>query len=55
MVLLNGDVSFSSLIMIEEIIGSMFYKGSNIIYDIEWVILDEIHYVNDVEQGFIYK
>ena len=36
-----------------EIIGSMFYKGENIICDIEWVILDEMHYVNDVERGFI--
>ena len=53
MVLLNGDVSFSSLIMIAEIIGSIFYKGKYIICDIEWVILDEVHYVNNVERGFI--
>ena len=50
---LTCDVRFSYLIMITEIIGSMFYKGENIICDIEWVILDEVHYVNNVERGFI--
>ena len=49
MSLLAGDVSFSCLIMTTEIIGSMIYKGADIIRDIEWVILDEVHYVNDVE------
>ena len=47
--LLTGDVRYSLLIMTVEIIGSMFYKEENIIHDIEWFILDEVHYVNDVE------
>lgn len=28
---------------------SMLYKGSDIIRDLEWVIFDEVHYINDAE------
>lgn len=28
---------------------SMLYNGSDIIRDVEWVIFDEVHYVNDTE------
>ena len=55
--LLTGDVSLrpeaSCLIMTTEILRSMLYKGADIIRDIEWVILDEVHYVNDVDRGVI--
>ena len=27
----------------------MLYTGSDIIRDVEWVVFDEVHYVNDVE------
>ena len=27
----------------------MLYKGADLIRDIEWVIFDEVHYVNDLE------
>ena len=27
----------------------MLYKGADIIRDIEWVVFDEVHYVNDAE------
>lgn len=27
----------------------MLYNGSDIIRDVEWVIFDEVHYVNDAE------
>ena len=27
----------------------MLYNGSDIIRDVEWVIFDEVHYVNDTE------
>ena len=30
---------------------SMLYTGSDIIRDVEWVVFDEVHYVNDVEVG----
>jgi superfamily II RNA helicase len=28
---------------------SMLYRGSDVIRDLEWVIFDEVHYVNDAE------
>ena len=53
--LLTGDVSIKPeapcLIMTTEILRSMLYKGADIIRDIEWVIFDEVHYVNDAEVG----
>jgi len=30
---------------------SMLYTGSDIIRDVEWVVFDEVHYVNDAEVG----
>ena len=27
----------------------MLYNGSDIIRDVEWVVFDEVHYVNDSE------
>ncbi|PPD82300.1 hypothetical protein GOBAR_DD20770 [Gossypium barbadense] len=40
----------SCLIMTTELLRSMLYRGADIIRDIEWVIFDEVHYVNDVER-----
>lgn len=28
---------------------SMLYNGSEVIRDLEWVIFDEVHYINDAE------
>ncbi|KAL9334093.1 hypothetical protein Peur_074232 [Populus x canadensis] len=57
--LLTGDVSVrpeaSCLIMTTEILRSMLYRGADIIRDIEWVIFDEVHYVNDVERGVVWE
>ncbi|KAG6547499.1 hypothetical protein Mapa_010947 [Marchantia paleacea] len=57
--LLTGDVSLrpeaSCLIMTTEILRSMLYKGADIVRDIEWVIFDEVHYVNDVERGVVWE
>ena len=57
--LLTGDVSIkpdsSCLIMTTEILRSMLYKGADIIRDIEWVIFDEVHYVNDIERGVVWE
>jgi antiviral helicase SKI2 len=27
----------------------MLYNGSEVIRDLEWVIFDEVHYINDAE------
>ncbi|KAH9701584.1 DExH-box ATP-dependent RNA helicase DExH11 [Citrus sinensis] len=57
--LLTGDVSLrpeaSCLIMTTEILRSMLYRGADIIRDIEWVIFDEVHYVNDIERGVVWE
>lgn len=57
--LLTGDVSIrpeaTCLIMTTEILRSMLYRGADIIRDIEWVIFDEVHYVNDAERGVVWE
>lgn len=35
--------------MTTEILRSMLYKGADLIRDVEFVIFDEVHYVNDSE------
>ena len=49
-------MSFSSNIaheqMTTEILRSMLYKGADLIRDVEFVIFDEVHYVNDSEVSF---
>lgn len=57
--LITGDISVnpeaSCLIMTTEILRSMLYRGSDIIRDIEFVIFDEVHYVNDAERGVVWE
>ena len=51
--ILTGDVQINPeancLIMTTEILRSMLYKGADLIRDVEFVIFDEVHYVNDSE------
>ncbi|KAG7266167.1 hypothetical protein CRUP_012498, partial [Coryphaenoides rupestris] len=57
--LLTGDVQISPesscLIMTTEILRSMLYNGSEVIRDLEWVVFDEVHYINDVERGVVWE
>ncbi|GAA97301.1 uncharacterized protein L969DRAFT_91853 [Mixia osmundae IAM 14324] len=57
--ILTGDVQVnpeaSCLIMTTEILRSMLYKGADLIRDVEWVIFDEVHYVNDLERGVVWE
>lgn len=57
--LLTGDVQIrpdaDCLVMTTEILRSMLYRGADIIQDIEWVIFDEVHYVNDAERGVVWE
>ena len=41
--------------MTTEILRSMLYRGADLIRDIEWVIFDEIHYLNDSERGVVWE
>ncbi|KAJ3039685.1 hypothetical protein HK097_002771, partial [Rhizophlyctis rosea] len=51
--ILTGDVQIkpeaSCLVMTTEILRSMLYRGADLIRDVEFVIFDEVHYVNDIE------
>ncbi|XP_074875144.1 superkiller complex protein 2 [Buteo buteo] len=57
--LLTGDVQLrpeaSCLIMTTEILRSMLYNGSDVIRELEWVIFDEVHYINDAERGVVWE
>lgn len=54
--ILTGDVQINPeaacLVMTTEILRSMLYKGADLIRDVEFVIFDEVHYVNDAEVRF---
>ena len=57
--LVTGDIqinpSATCLIMTTEILRSMLYNGSDIIRDLEYVIFDEVHYINDAERGVVWE
>ena len=57
--ILTGDVQIrpeaSCLIMTTEILRSMLYRGADIIRDVEYVVFDEVHYVNDLERGVVWE
>lgn len=41
--------------MTTEILRNMLYRGADTIRDIEWVIFDEVHYVNNMERGVVWE
>lgn len=57
--ILTGDVQInpeaSCLIMTTEILRSMLYRGADLIREVEFVIFDEVHYVNDLERGVVWE
>lgn len=57
--LLTGDCQIKPdagcLIMTTEILRSMLYAGSDVIRDLEWVVFDEVHYINDAERGVVWE
>ncbi|CEJ59269.1 Putative DEAD/DEAH box RNA helicase [Penicillium brasilianum] len=57
--ILTGDVQInpeaSCVIMTTEILRSMLYRGADLIRDVEFVIFDEVHYVNDLERGVVWE
>lgn len=57
--ILTGDVQVnpeaSCLIMTTEILRSMLYRGADLLRDVEFVIFDEVHYVNDLERGVVWE
>eukprot|EP00817_Percolomonadidae_sp_ATCC50343_P006586 CAMPEP_0117419238 /NCGR_PEP_ID=MMETSP0758-20121206/848_1 /TAXON_ID=63605 /ORGANISM="Percolomonas cosmopolitus, Strain AE-1 (ATCC 50343)" /LENGTH=1143 /DNA_ID=CAMNT_0005200199 /DNA_START=505 /DNA_END=3932 /DNA_ORIENTATION=+ len=57
--ILTGDVQVnptaSCLIMTTEILRSMLYRGADLVRDVEYVIFDEVHYLNDTERGVVWE
>jgi antiviral helicase SKI2 len=57
--ILTGDVSINSdaqcVIMTTEILQSCLYKNSAMLNMVEWVIFDEVHYINDNERGHVWE
>lgn len=43
------------MIVTTEVLRSMLYKGADLIRDVEWVIFDEVHYINDAERGVVWE
>lgn len=58
-ILFSGDFQINQtaacLIMTTEILRSMLYNGSDVARDLEYVIFDEVHYVNDAERGHVWE
>ena len=50
--ILTGDVQLrpeaDCLLVTTEILRSMLYRCAQVIRDVEWVIFDEVHYINDI-------
>lgn len=57
--IMTGDTQInphaSCLILTTEILRSMLYKGADVTRDMEFVIFDEVHYVNDMERGVVWE
>eukprot|EP00172_Hildenbrandia_rubra_P000234 Plantae.Rhodophyta-Hildenbrandia_rubra.ctg11056.p1 GENE.Plantae.Rhodophyta-Hildenbrandia_rubra.ctg11056~~Plantae.Rhodophyta-Hildenbrandia_rubra.ctg11056.p1 ORF type:complete len:1120 (+),score=164.28 Plantae.Rhodophyta-Hildenbrandia_rubra.ctg11056:193-3552(+) len=41
--------------MATEILRSMLYRGDDLVRDVQWVIIDEVHYLNNPERGVIWE
>ena len=57
--ILTGDVSINPeaqcLIMTTEILQNSLYKNSELLNQVEWVVFDEVHYINDNERGHVWE
>lgn len=57
--LITGDVQIkpesACLIMTTEILRSILYNGADLVRDLEWVIFDEVHYINDESRGVVWE
>ncbi|XP_066597704.1 superkiller complex protein 2 [Prorops nasuta] len=57
--LLTGDLQINQtaacLIMTTEILQSMLYCASDVLRDLEFVIFDEVHYINNEDRGHVWE
>ena len=56
---MTGDVTInpaaSCLVMTTEILRSMLYRGSEVMREVAWVVFDEIHYMRDKGDSWLYN
>ncbi|KAJ2501308.1 Antiviral helicase ski2 [Coemansia sp. RSA 1972] len=57
--ILTGDVKIRPeapcLIMTTEVLKNMLYRGADVLRDVEFVVFDEVHYINDLERGVVWE
>ncbi|XP_015116157.1 helicase SKI2W [Diachasma alloeum] len=57
--LVTGDMQINQtancLIMTTEILQTMLYNASEVLRDLEYVIFDEVHYINDEHRGHVWE
>ncbi|XP_033217646.1 helicase SKI2W isoform X2 [Belonocnema kinseyi] len=57
--LITGDLQINQnatcLIMTTEILQSMLYCASEVLRDLEYVIFDEVHYINNEDRGHVWE
>ena len=57
--IITGDVQMNQdapcLVMTTEILRTMIYDNDKILQELEWVVFDEIHYMNDPERGRVWE
>ena len=57
--IITGDVQVNPnakcLIMTTEILRNLVYKNSDILRDTEFVVFDEVHYINDPDRGVVWE
>eukprot|EP00887_Chlorella_sp_A99_P001342 scaffold14.g1342.t1 len=57
--LMTGDVTInpnaSCLVMTTEIFRSMLYRGSELVREVQLIVYDEIHYLQDKERGVVWE
>mgnify|MGYP002758600806 FL=1 len=57
--IITGDVHINPeapcLIMTTEVLRTMLYRSATLLRDVEYVIFDEVHYVNDQERGVVWE
>ena len=57
--ILTGDVSINKeatcVIMTTEVLQNQVYADNDYLQDVEWVIFDEVHYIDDPERGSVWE
>lgn len=57
--LITGDIQINTnsqcLIMTTEILRNLVYKSSDLLLNTEYIVFDEIHYINDPDRGVVWE